>query len=82
MRMQEKKLVPVGKLVAYEQKVIHGPASAVCVAGFFKALEKGLIKNGETVLLNTGEGANRAPLYLEQMIYTTHQVDNGAMRSV
>ena len=76
MRMQEKKLVPVGKLVAYEQKVIHGPASAVCVAGFFKALEKGLIKNGETVLLNTGEGANRAPLYLEQMIYTTHQVDN------
>ncbi len=75
LRMQEKKLVPIGKLVAYEQKAILGPASAVCVAGFFEALEKGLIQNGETVLLNTGEGANRAPLYLEQMIYTTREVD-------
>lgn len=76
LRMQEKKLAPIGKLVAYEQKVIPGPASAVCIAGFFVALKKNLIKDGETVLLNIGEGTNRAPLYLEQMIYTTRNVNN------
>lgn len=76
IRMKEEKLVPVGKLIAYEQKVILGPASAVCVAGFFNALEKGLIKNGETVIVNTGEGATRAPLFLEQMIYTSREVEN------
>ncbi|NLO71529.1 MAG: pyridoxal-phosphate dependent enzyme [Porphyromonadaceae bacterium] len=76
IRMKESKLVSVGKLIAYEQKVIPGPASAVCVAGFFNALEKGLIKNGESVMVNIGEGANRAPLFLEQMIYTTREVEN------
>lgn len=75
LRVREKKLVPVGKLTAYEQKVIPGPASAVAIAGFFKALEKQLIKNGETVLLNIGEGTNRAPYFLEQMIYTSHNVN-------
>lgn len=76
LRMREDKLAAIGKLVAYEQKVIPGPASAVCIAGFFIALKKNLIKNGETVLLNIGEGPNRAPLFLEQMIYTTRNVNN------
>ncbi len=76
IRMKESKLVPIGKLIAYERKVILGPASAVCVAGFFEALKKGLIKNGETVLLNTGEGVRRAPDFVDQMIYTTKHVDN------
>lgn len=76
LRMRERKLAAVGKLVAYEQKVIPGPASAVCIAGFFIALRKGLIKNGETVMINIGEGPNRAPLFLEQMIYTTRNVQN------
>lgn len=76
LRMREKKLVAVGKLTAYEQKVIPGPASAVCLAGFFVALRKNLIKDGETVLINIGEGPNRAPLFLEQMIYTSHNVSN------
>lgn len=76
LRMREKKLLAVGKIIAYEQKVIPGPASAVCAAGFFIALKKNLIKNGETVMINIGEGANRAPHFLEQMIYTTQEVDN------
>jgi len=38
--MHEKKLLAVGKLIAYEQKVIPGPASAVAMAGFFIALRK------------------------------------------
>lgn len=74
VRMQESKLVPMGKLIAYEKKVLMGPASAVCIAGFFVALQKGLLKDGQTVMLNTGEGAARAPEFVEQMIYTTQQV--------
>lgn len=74
MRMRESKLLSVGKLISYEQKVIPGPASAVCLAGFFIALKKNQIKDGETVMINIGEGANRAPLFLEQMIYTSQNV--------
>ena len=46
------------------------------MAGFFIALKKNLIKDGETVLINLGEGANRAPYFLEQMIYTSRNVQN------
>ena len=74
LRMQEEKLIPIAKLVAYEQSVTFGPASIVCIAGFFNALKNGQIKDGETVLLNTGEGVTRAPLFLEQMIYTARDV--------
>ncbi|MDR2010438.1 MAG: pyridoxal-phosphate dependent enzyme [Bacteroidales bacterium] len=74
LRMNEDKLVDYAKLVAFERKVILGPASAVCIAGFFEALKKGSINNGETVLLNTGEGVRRAPEFVEQMIYTSKEV--------
>ena len=52
-----------GKLVKKERGIYFGPASIVCLAGFFKALESGQIHNGETVLLNTGEGAARAQFF-------------------
>jgi hypothetical protein len=32
----------------------------VCIAGFFKALEENKLKNGDLILLNTGEGSERA----------------------
>lgn len=76
LRMREEKLLSLGKLMAYEQKVIPGPASAVGMAGFFVALRKNLIKSGETVLINLGEGPNRAPAFLEQMIYTSRNVSH------
>ena len=76
VRMCEDKLADYGKLVAFERKIILGPASAVCIAGFFESLKKGLIKNGESVLLNTGEGVRRAPDYVNEMIYTTKHVDH------
>ncbi|NDV46908.1 pyridoxal-phosphate dependent enzyme [Paludibacter sp. 221] len=75
VRMREDKLPDYGKLVAFERKIILGPASAVCIAGFFESLKKGLIKNGERVLLNTGEGVRRAPDYVNEMIYTTKKVE-------
>lgn len=76
IRVKEDKLLAIGKLVSYEQKVVPGPASAVCLSGFFQALKENLIKDGETVMINMGEGPNRAPYFLEQMIYTTRQVNN------
>lgn len=75
LRMKESKLADYGKLVAFERKIILGPASAVCVAGFFESLKEGLISSGQTVLLNTGEGVRRAPDYVNEMIYTTKNVN-------
>jgi threonine synthase len=76
IRICEDKLTDYGRLVAFERKVILGPASAVCIAGFFESLKKGLIKNGESVLLNTGEGVRRAPDYVNEMIHTTKYADS------
>lgn len=60
LRVKESQLVDFGKLVKKERNICLGPASIVCFAGFFKALEENKIKNGQTVLINTGEGAARA----------------------
>lgn len=63
LQIKESDLVDFGKLVKKERGIYLGPASIVCLAGFYKALECGQIRNGETVLLNTGEGAARAQFF-------------------
>lgn len=63
LQVKESDLVDFGKLVKKERGIYLGPASIVCLAGFYKALECGQIRNGETVLLNTGEGAARAQFF-------------------
>ena len=75
VRIAEDKISDFARLIAFESKVMLGPASAVCIAGFFEALKKGLINNGEMVLLNVGEGVRRAPEFVDQMNYTTKIVD-------
>ena len=60
LRMKESELVKYGRIVKDERGIYFGPASIVCFAGFYKALEEGQIHDGELVLLNTGEGADRA----------------------
>lgn len=60
VRVKESELVDYARIAKNEKNVYFGPAGAVCFAGFFKALEEGKIRNGETVLINTGEGAARA----------------------
>jgi threonine synthase len=74
--MKEEKLVPIGRLVAYERKLLLGPASAVCLGGFFEALEKNLLKSDETIIINIGEGVRRAPEFVEQMIYTSKDISS------
>lgn len=63
LQVKESELAKYGKLVKKERDIYLGPASIVCLEGFFKALECGQIHNGETVVLNTGEGAARASFF-------------------
>lgn len=60
LRVKEDELPTYGKLMLKKQRVLLGPASVVCYAGFFQALSEGSIHNGDTVLLNMGEGCQRA----------------------
>ncbi|MCQ2285042.1 MAG: pyridoxal-phosphate dependent enzyme [Bacteroidales bacterium] len=67
LQVKESDLVDFGKLVKKERGIYLGPASIVCLAGFYKALESGQIHNGETILLNTGEGAARAKFFKDMI---------------
>lgn len=54
------------KLIALTQGVMIGPAAAIAVEGYFKSLKNKLIKNGDLIIINIGEGIKRSPDYLEQ----------------
>ncbi|MCF8372478.1 MAG: pyridoxal-phosphate dependent enzyme [Bacteroidales bacterium] len=71
----EHKCLEVAHLIAYEKGVKIGPASTIAVGGFFEALKQGIFKEGESVLINIGESMNRAPEFVDGMIYTTKYVD-------
>lgn len=60
VRVKEDSLVELARWIRDEKGFIPGPASMVCIAGFLKALEEGLIKDGDVVSVNMGEGSGRA----------------------
>lgn len=60
LRVKEDDLVKIASIAKNEQHVELGPASAVCLAGFYKALDKKQIENNSSILINIGEGAKRA----------------------
>jgi len=68
--------VSVAQLIAFESSVRIGPAATIAVGGFFEALKAGCLRSGEKVLINIGEGSQRAPELLGQMTYTTRQVSS------
>jgi len=70
----EQAVVLMARLVAFKQSVRMGPAAAIVVAGFIKSLRRGLIKEGEVVLLNIGEGMRRAPEFQQKMIFTSKKI--------
>ena len=65
LRVKEADLPCFGKEMVKNSNTLMGPASMVCYAGFFQAIDRGLIKDGDTVLLNTGEGCGRAQWFKE-----------------
>jgi len=60
VRVKEEHLIELAAKISKETNLILGPASIVCLSGFYKALQENRIKNGDTVLINTGEGVARA----------------------
>jgi threonine synthase len=69
--VDEAMAVDMARLVAYERVIKIGPASGAGLLGFFEALKRGLIKDGETVFINMGESANRALNFMQEVAYTT-----------
>lgn len=76
IEFNEDLITDISRLVAFETNLRIGPASAIAVGGFFESLHKGLIKNGDSVMINVGEGVRRAPEFMEEMIYTTSHIDS------
>lgn len=76
IEFSEKLIEEVSRLVAYIKHIQIGPASAIAVGGFFESLHQGIIKNGESVMINIGEGVRRAPEFMEDMIYTTKSINS------
>ncbi|MCR4829652.1 MAG: pyridoxal-phosphate dependent enzyme [Bacteroidales bacterium] len=65
IRVKESELPRYGKEMRQSRGVLLGPASMVCYAGFFDAVDHGNIHSGDIVLLNTGEGCGRAQWFKE-----------------
>lgn len=67
IRVKEAELSRYGKEMLANQGILMGPASMVCYAGFFPAVDNGFIKDGDIVLLNTGEGSDRAGWFRKEV---------------
>ncbi len=67
MRIKESELTHFARIVRDEKQILLGPASIVCLAGFYQALKEGQIKNGETVLINIGESAIRSSNFIKML---------------
>lgn len=72
----EEEAINVSRLVAYETTIRIGPASAIAVGGFFEALKNKQLKEGDVILINVGEGVNRAADFMQQMNYTTEVISS------
>lgn len=67
LRVKEAELPLFGRRMLKENGVLMGPASVVCYAGFFEAIDKGRIHSGDTVVLNCGEGVARAEWFEKEV---------------
>jgi len=70
----EEETVLMARLVAFKRSVRMGPAAAIVVGGFIKALRRGDIRDGDVVMLNIGEGIRRAPEFMERMIEISREI--------
>lgn len=68
LRVKESELVNIARSIFREKGVLLGPASIVCLSGFYKALEEKQLKNGDTILINVGEGADRAENFKQLIV--------------
>jgi threonine synthase len=66
----------IAKLVAFETSVRIGPAAAVPIGGFIKSLKEGYINDGDSILINVGEGIRRAPSFAEKLIIPSSMISD------
>jgi threonine synthase len=71
---KEDETVLTARLVAFQRSVRMGPAAAIVVGGFLKALRLGYLRDGDVVMLNIGEGIRRAPRFMERLIRAAGKV--------
>jgi len=64
----------VALFVASNESVRIGPAAAIGIGGFFSALKSNSIKNGDTIMINIGEGIRRDPMFLTKIITDSNEI--------
>ena len=72
----ETKTADVARLVAFKTLEKIGPASAIGLGGYFESLKKGLLKDGDVVMINLGEGLERASFFLSELAYNFDTVSS------
>lgn len=66
VRVVEAELPKYAAEVYRRKNALIGPAGTVCLAGFYQAIREKKIKQGEVVVINIGESANRNAAFAEQ----------------
>jgi len=72
----ENKINKIARLIAFKTLEKIGPASAICMGGYFESLQKGLLKDGDVVMINMGEGIERASFFLSELAYNYDTVSS------
>lgn len=65
VRIEEATLPNVAAEVYRHKNAMIGPAGTVCLSGFYQAVKENKIKQGEVVVINIGESANRNAAFAE-----------------
>lgn len=66
--MDEKLAIDIARLMALKTSIRIGPAAAIGMGGFFKALSENKIRNSDSVMINIGEGMRRSPQFLNNLL--------------
>ncbi len=66
----------IAQVVAYEAGICIGPAGAVGVGGFFSALKRRLISEGDVVVIALGEGLRRDPDFMAGFLPRSQAINN------
>jgi threonine synthase len=67
----ESRALDIARLVAIKSAVRIGPAAAIAVGGFLRALKSGAVVSGDRVIVAIGEGIRRSPDFLTGMKWSS-----------
>lgn len=73
VRVKEADLPRYGHEMQQQRGMLMGAAAMVCYAGFYEALCQGAIRQGDCVVLNTGEGSARCNWFPQEVARVSGQ---------